>query len=151
MSPSLATDFEPDRVIDISDCIMGRVASHVAEAALDGDRIAIVNAERAVLTGRKNDVLERYRKRTELRSDRGPHYPKRPDGIVKRAVRGMLPYKTRRGREAFENVRVYVGNPFDETEYKLEVLEDTTLDRLSNIRFVHLGEISAKIGANETW
>ena len=143
-----AAEFDPDVVIDARDCILGRVASNVAEMALDGERVAVVNAEGAVVTGSEEDAVGTFRERTELGSDRGPAYPKRPDGILKRSVRGMLPYKRERGRQAFENVRVYVGNPVDEDP---EVLEETSLDRLSNIRFVHLGEVSEQIGANVTW
>lgn len=141
-------EFDADAIIDGAGCILGRVASEVAERALDGETIALVNAERLIITGDERDVVERYRKRTELGSDRGPYYPKRPDGIAKRAVRGMLPHTTKRGREAFEGVRVYVGNPYDEDG---ERLEGTTLDRLSSIRFVELGEVSERIGANVTW
>ena len=141
-------EFDPDAVVDSQDCILGRVSSKVAERAMDGERIAIVNAERAVITGGTEDVMSVYRDRVRVGSDRGPYYPKRPDGIFKRAVRGMLPYKTTRGREALENVRVYVGNPFDADE---EVLDDTSIDRLSKIKFVSLGEISDQLGANVTW
>ena len=141
-------EFDADLVVDARDCILGRVASEVAERALTGERIAIVYAEEAVITGRKNDVLDRYRKRDSLGSDQGPIYPKRPDGIVKRAVRGMLPMDRKRGREALSNVRVYVGNPFsDETT----VLPETSIDRVSTIRFIHIGEISDQLGANVTW
>ncbi|MBP2251705.1 large subunit ribosomal protein L13 [Halarchaeum solikamskense] len=143
-----AAEFDADVVVDARDCIMGRVASNVAELALDGQTVAVVNAEDAVITGTEEDVLGTYRKRAELGSDSGPYYPKRPDRIFKRAVRGMLPYKTDRGREAFENVRLYVGNQFDEEG---EVLDGTSLDRLSNIKFVSLGEISEELGANKTW
>ncbi|MFC6718850.1 50S ribosomal protein L13 [Natrialbaceae archaeon GCM10025810] len=145
-----AAEFDADVVVDARDCILGRVASEVAQRALDGERVAIVNAEDAVVTGDKEDVFETYRTRIRLGSDQGPNYPKRPDTIFKRAVRGMLPYKKARGREAFENVRVYVGNPY-EGEQEAQVLEGTSLDRLSNIRFVHLGEVSEQLGANVTW
>ncbi|MCU4740253.1 50S ribosomal protein L13 [Halobacteria archaeon AArc-m2/3/4] len=141
-------EFDADVVVDARDCILGRVASQVAQRALDGERVAIVNAEDAIITGDKEDVFETYRTRLQLGSDRGPYYPKRPDTIFKRAVRGMLPYKKQRGREAFENVRVYIGNPYDEDG---EILEDTSLDRLSNIRFVQLHEVSEQLGANVTW
>jgi len=141
-------EFEADVVVDARDCILGRVASQVAERAMDGERIAIVNAERAVITGSRDDVMSVYRDRVRVGSDRGPYYPKRPDGIFKRAVRGMIPYKTTKGREAFENVRVYLGNPYDEDP---TVLDETSLDRLSNIKFVSLGEISEQLGANVTW
>ena len=143
-------EFDADVVVDARDCILGRVASEVAQRALDGERVAIVNAEDAVITGDKEDVFETYRTRIQLGSDRGPNYPRRPDTIFKRAVRGMVPYKKKRGREAFENVRVYVGNPYED-DREAEIVEGTSLDRLSNIRFVHLGEVSEQLGANVTW
>lgn len=146
----MTAEFEPDSVIDARDCILGRVASQVAERALEGERIAVVNAEEAIITGGKEDVMGVFEKRTELGSDRGPYYPKRPDRIMKRSIRGMLPYKRPRGREAFEGVRVYVGNPFAENGDP-EILEGTSLDRLSNIKFVQLGEVSENLGANVTW
>ena len=143
-----AAKFEVDVVVDARDCILGRVASEVAQKALDGQRVAVVNAEDAVITGNPESTMATYRKRAEVGSDSGPYYPKRPDGIFKRSIRGMVPYKTDDGREAFENVRVYLGNPYDEDG---EVLDGTSLDRLSNIKFISLGEISEKLGANVTW
>jgi large subunit ribosomal protein L13 len=143
-----AMDFEADVVVDARDCIMGRVASEVAQKALAGEKVAIVNAEETVITGSEDDVMSVYRKRVEVGSDQGPYYPKRPDRIFKRAVRGMVPYKTDEGREALSNVRVYVGNPFDEDG---DVVDGTSLDRLSNIKFISLGEVSEKLGANVTW
>jgi len=143
-----AAKFDVDVVIDARDCILGRVASEVAQKALDGDRVAVVNAENAVITGNPESTMETYRKRADVGSDSGPYYPKRPDRIFKRSIRGMLPYKQDHGREAFENVRVYLGNPYDEDG---EVLDGTSLDRLSNIKFISLGEISEKLGANVTW
>jgi large subunit ribosomal protein L13 len=90
-------EFEADLVVDGAGCILGRVASQVAERALDGETVAVVNAERLVITGDEQEIVEKYRKRTELGSDRGPNYPKRPDGIMKRTIRGMLPHTTVRG------------------------------------------------------
>ena len=141
-------EFDADVVVDARDCIMGRVASNVAQRALDGDAVAVINAEQAVITGSEEDVVGTFQKRRELGSDRGPAYPKQPDRIVKRSIRGMLPYKKPRGREAFESVRVYIGNPLDAEG---EIVEGTSLDRLSSIKFVQVGEISEKLGANVTW
>ena len=141
-------EFDADVVVDARDCIMGRVASKVAETALDGQSVAVVNAERAVITGREEQIKAKYKKRVDIGADNAYFYPKRPDGILKRSIRGMLPHKQTRGREAFENVRVYVGNPHDEDS---EVLDGTSLDRLSNIKFVTLAEVSETLGANKTW
>ncbi|MFB6161863.1 MAG: 50S ribosomal protein L13 [Halococcoides sp.] len=143
-----ANTFEADAVIDARDCILGRVASQVAERALDGERIAVVNAEDAVITGDDEDIVENFRARIAVGSDQGPRSVKRPDALFKRSIRGMLPHKTPRGREALSNVRVYVGNPYDDSG---TVLENTSLDRLSNIRFVQLGEVSERIGGSVTW
>jgi large subunit ribosomal protein L13 len=143
---------DADVVVDARDCILGRVSSKVAQRVLDGETVAVVNAERAVITGNEESTMETYHTRAELGSDSGPYYPKRPDRIFKRAIRGMLPYKTEDGREAFANVRVYVGNPYERDEdVESVVLDGTSLDRLSNIKFTTLGEISESLGANVTW
>ena len=145
-------ELDADVVVDARDCILGRVASKVAQRALDGETIAVVNAERAVVTGNEESTLETFRKRREIGSDRGPAYPRRPDGIFKRSIRGMLPHKKTRGREAFSRVRVYVGNPYaDDDDFETEVLDGTSLDRLSNINFTTLGAVSEDLGANVTW
>jgi len=143
-----ASEFDADVVVDARDCILGRVASQVAERSLDGESVAVVNAEQAVITGGEDDIMSTFRKRAAVGSDSGPATVKRPDRIFKRSIRGMLPHKSDRGREAFSNVRVYVDNPFDEDG---EVLEGTSLDRLSNIKFLQLSEISEQLGANVTW
>ena len=143
---------DADVVVDARDCILGRVSSKVAQRVLDGETVAVVNAERAVITGNEEATMETYHTRAELGSDSGPYYPKRPDRIFKRAIRGMLPYKTEDGREAFANVRVYVGNPYERDEdAETVVLDGTSLDRLSNIKFTTLGDISESLGANVTW
>ncbi|MFP4591661.1 MAG: 50S ribosomal protein L13 [Halobacteriales archaeon] len=141
-------DFDPDVVVDADGCVLGRVASEVAERVQAGERVAVVNAEDAVVTGRKEEVIERYRKRVDIGSDQGPYQPRRPDGLLKRSIRGMLPMNRSSGREALANVRAYVGNPF---EADPEVLEGTELDPSATIRFVTLGEISHQLGATQTW
>jgi large subunit ribosomal protein L13 len=156
---SVAT-FDADLVVDAGDCILGRVASQVAERALNGERIAVVNAERAVVTGGEEDVMGVFETRAGLGSDRGPQYPKRPDRIMKRSIRGMVPHKRPRGREAFERVRVYVGNPYEGSDADgtdtddtdgATVLDGTSLDRLSTTEFVQLGAVSERLGGNVTW
>ena len=143
-----AAAFDADLVVDARDCILGRVASEVSQRALDGERVAVVNAEAAVITGNEESTIETYRERADAGSDRGPHYPTRPDGILKRSIRGMVPHRTDRGREALSNVRVYVGNPEDADG---TVVDGTSLDRLSNINFISLGEVSEQLGATKTW
>jgi large subunit ribosomal protein L13 len=145
-------ELDADIVVDARDCILGRVASKVAQRALDGETVAVINAEHAVVTGNEESTFDKYRTRRDLGSDRGPNYPLRPDGIFKRTIRGMLPYKKTRGREALQSVRVYVGNPYEHNDdHESVVLDGTSLDRLSNINFTTLGAVSEDLGANVTW
>jgi len=135
-------DFEADAVIDASFCVYGRVASRVAERALDGWKIAVINVEEAVITGSKEDILETHQKRLEIGSDQGPRYPKEPDRIFKRAVRGMLPYKTAEGREALESIRAFKGNPYEIQGIRFE---EASIEQRSTMKFVEIGEISGQL------
>ena len=97
-------------IIDADGAILGRLSSTVAQKLLAGEAITIVNAEKAVITGRKQDIYTKYRL---LRQRGGPHhgpfFPKQPNAILKRTIRGMLP-KDARGKKALRNLRVYVGD-----------------------------------------
>ena len=144
-------DAEETTLIDAEGAVLGRLASTLASRSLDGEQFAVVNAEKIVVSGAKTDVVEKYREKVdEHGSDRGPYHPKRPDGIAKRAVRGMLPYKRQRGKDAFSRVRFYVGVPaeYDDEEFEKP---DKVVDDIGQGGYVTLGEVSEKIGANVTW
>ena len=88
------------KVIDASDCIMGRLASSVAKTLLNGEEVHIVNAENAVISGSKDMVFGEYISKRNLNHPRkGPYYPRMPHMMLKRAVRGMIPYQKPKGRE----------------------------------------------------
>lgn len=145
-------DFDPDetRIIDGSGAVLGRLASTAASLTLDGECVVVVNAEDVVVSGDKDDVVEKYRRKTEFRSDRGPQQPKRPDGLLRRTVRGMVPYKKQRGRDAMDRLRIYVGVPQEYEDAELEPAE-SSVDNIGRGGYVRLGEISERIGANVTW
>ena len=53
------------KVIDADNLIMGRLASHVAKLLISGEEVAIVNAEKTIISGRKKNILAEYhQKRT---------------------------------------------------------------------------------------
>ncbi len=99
-------------VIDASDAILGRLASRVAKRLLKGEKIVIINAERAVITGNPRRTFKSYLEKRH-RGDRykGPFYPRYPDKLVRRTIRGMLPYKRPKGRSALRRLKVYSGRP----------------------------------------
>ena len=135
-------------VIDGDGLLLGRMASMVARRAMSGEEIAIVNAERAVISGSRARVLANYgRKRSRGSREGGPFFPRRPDHIVKRTIRGMLPYKRTVGSDAFKRVRVYVGVPVEFTGSEREVLEEAHMNRLNTPKFVTVGAVSTFLGA----
>ena len=100
------------KILDASGCVMGRLASHAAKSLLNGDEIHIINAEEAVISGNKDSVMGEYIEKRQLNHPRkGPFYPRMPHLMLKRAVRGMIPYQKPRGREAFKRLRVDIGKP----------------------------------------
>lgn len=139
------------KVIDATDLILGRLASLVAKELLNGEEIVIVNADECAITGSKESILQKYRERRERKSivnprRHGPHYPRRPDGILRRAIRGMLPYKKDKGRRAFKRLRVYVGTP-KEFEGKAESIEEIKVFKLEIPKYMKLKELSKLLGA----
>ena len=47
-------------IIDATNMIAGRIATHIAKKALLGEDIVILNSEKAVLTGNKDWLLSRF-------------------------------------------------------------------------------------------
>ncbi|AFK23097.1 50S ribosomal protein L13 [Pyrococcus sp. ST04] len=138
------------RIINADGLILGRLASKVAKMLLEGEEVVIVNAEKAVITGNRDVIFKKYKQRTELRTltnpRRGPFYPKRSDEIVRRTIRGMLPWKTDRGRKAFKRLKVYVGIPKEFQDKQLETIMEAHISRLSRPKYVTVGEVAKFLG-----
>jgi len=99
-------------VVDVSGLVLGRAASAIAQRLLKGESIVVVNAEKSVVTGGRQNVLAFYTANRARGSKRtGPHYPRYPDRIFRRTVRGMLPHLKTRGKEALDRLDVYIGVP----------------------------------------
>ena len=135
-------------VIDANGLIMGRLASIVAKRLLAGEVIDIVNAENTIVSGEKYAVFADYRHSVERgRPEYGPYFPKRPERILKRTIRGMLPYKRAGGKKAMSNLKVYCGVPAESKDEKIETLDAARVERLKTAKYVKLGEISKTLGA----
>jgi large subunit ribosomal protein L13 len=135
-------------VIDANNLILGRLASNVAKRLLNGEEIKIINAERTIISGRKDTTFERYR-RYVARGSRefGPRFPRRPDQIVSRTIRGMIPHTKATGREAYNRLKVYIGVPPELSKEQASTVEDASIMRLSTINYTVLGELSRKLGS----
>jgi len=133
-------------IIDADNAILGRLASVVAKRLLNGEEIIIVNAEKAVIIGNKPYIIEKYKERRDIGSVRkGPYYPKMPDRILRRTVRGMLPMKKAHGKEAYRRLKVYMGVPKDLQGNEFEIIEDAKNNKLEG--FITLKDLSIQLGA----
>jgi large subunit ribosomal protein L13 len=137
---------EPMKVIDAEGLILGRMASVIAKQLLTGDEVVVVNAEKALVTGSKKMVYAKYKKMRELSHARkGPHFPRMPDMILKRTIRGMIPYQKPRGRKAFKNLKVYIGLPKEFEGKKAESIKQAKGESIS--QYIVLGDVSRYLGA----
>ena len=135
-------------VIDADGLILGRLASIVAQRLISGEEIDVINAERALISGSPETTLSKYQTlRKKGSKEKGPYFPKRSDMILRRTVRGMLPYKKSVGRAALGRLRVYVGTPAELSSVNAKTLESAQKSRLSTIKVVELGKISQQLGA----
>ena len=135
-------------LINADGLIVGRLSSLVARKLLEGDEVTIINAEKAILTGSKAMTFREYRHAYERGSkEHGPYYPKRPDAIIKRTIRGMLPYTTQRGKDSMARLRIFIGTPTELAGQPAETLEQASVNRLSSYKYMQLGELSKLLGA----
>jgi len=101
------------KIIDGTKAVLGRLASYTAKQALLGEEIVILNCEKVIITGNRQNILEKFQdRRTKIGSgQKGPKHSRLAHLIVKRAIRGMLAHRKARGKEALGRVMCYVGVP----------------------------------------
>ncbi|WP_433372599.1 50S ribosomal protein L13 [Streptosporangium sp. CA-115845] len=112
-------------IIDATDIVLGRLASHVAillrgkhkpifaNHVDTGDFVIVINADKIALTGNKLEQKKAYRHSGYPGGLRSMAYgelmDKRPDRAVEKAVKGMLP-KNALGRKMIKKLKVYSGS-----------------------------------------
>ncbi len=137
-------------VYDAKDKVLGRLASTVAKELLNGKQVAVINAEKAFISGNKEMIAKRYKVRLGLQEkenpEHSPHWPRRPDMLVRRIIRGMLPYhKKPSGKAAFKRLRVFVGSPKELNGHKtIEV--KTKAPKSMYVGYVYIDELSELLG-----
>ena len=133
-------------VIDADGNVIGRLCTSVAKKILSGEEVVIVNAEKAIVTGSRDAILAGYKQKKDRgKVIHGPFYPRRADLILKRCVRGMLPWDHTRGRDAYRRVKCYVGVPKEfEAAEKVKLMGPT---KLSRERYVTLSQVSTYLGS----
>jgi len=136
-------------VVDATNCIAGRMCSHVSKLLLQGNKVAIVNAEKAMLSGNRYMTIREAKEYLEINSVtnpiHGPFHPRRPDTILTKMVRGMVPKQKTHGIEAFQRLRVYIGVPEEMKSAKMQSFEDSKITR-PEANYISMGEVAKQIG-----
>ena len=138
-------------VVDGTDHIAGRLSSNVAKLLLDGNRVSIINSERIMISGQKSTVVGEYKQFLKISSilhpKHGPFHPRKPDTIISRMIRGMLPRKKPSGINALKRLRAYVGSPKELKTFK-KVQFEKAIIRKSSSYYISMGELGRNVGWN---
>ena len=101
--------------IDASGAVVGRLGARVAKLLLANQQVEIINADKAVMAGSLSATKEHYLSRRGQKNKRTPEdspvWPRVPHLLLRRIIRGMLPHKSKRGRDAYHRLKVVVGAP----------------------------------------
>jgi len=133
-------------IIDAEGAILGRMCTNVAKRLLDGEQIAIVNSEKAIITGKKSAIKKRHKQKRDVGTyRRAPFFPRMPDRQVKRSVRGMIPYQTPHGRTAYKKLKCYIGVPKEFEGQPFEKIDDA---KKQPVEYMTVDELSKLLGVN---
>ncbi len=137
------------KIVDGTNLVLGRLASKVAKEALNGEEISVVNSEKAVIKGHREDILAQYQQMRDVGSKyKGPFFPRQPNMIVRRTIRGMLPRKKTTGREAFSRVKVYIGVPKTLEGKPAATYDDIKLGEAAKKSYMTVEHLSKQLGWN---
>lgn len=134
-------------IVDGTDMVLGRLASRIAKKLMEGEEVHLINAEKIVVSGIPANTVADYMQKRRLQQkatpEFSPKWPKIPHLMVRRVIRGMLPFKKAKGKAAFKKLRVYAANP----QIKGEA---ATFDDAKNKgfgRYMSVGEMCRQLGA----
>jgi large subunit ribosomal protein L13 len=134
-------------IIDATDLVVGRLATTAAKQALLGEKVDIVNCEKAVISGSRPNILAKYKqKRNRATVAKGPYLSKMPDRFIRRIIRGMLPYKNTKGELAFERVMCYIGVPSDLQGKKFDTIKNASIHTKELVKYMTVADLCQELG-----
>ncbi|KAI8439380.1 hypothetical protein MSG28_013190 [Choristoneura fumiferana] len=124
-------------VIDGRGHLLGRLAAVIAKVLLEGNKVVVVRCEQLNISGNffrnKLKFMSFLRKRCNVNPARGPFHFRAPSKILWKTVRGMIPHKTERGKDALRRLRSYDGCP-------------PPYDNRRRVVYCHVGRLSHEVG-----
>ena len=134
-------------IIDATDAIAGRLSTVVAKKAILGEKIDIINSEKALISGPAENTYAAWKQKFDRGiPSKGPFIRRRPDQLLRRIIRGMLPYKQGKGEKAYKNIICHIGVPEEFKGKEAITLKEAHIRRLSIDKYATLEEISKHLG-----
>lgn len=97
-------------VYDAKDAVVGRMGTVVAKQLLKGKEVYVINVEDALVSGNEDNFVNKFKRLTKMGhggSMKGPKVHRVPHKMVKRIIRGMLPWDKPRGREVYRRLKCF--------------------------------------------
>lgn len=128
--------------------VLGRLAGYVAKDALLGEDVVVVNCDKVIVSGKKTVVMAEKKQRWERRGYplKSQKLPRLSDRFVRRSIRGMLPWKISRGREAYKKVLCYIGVPVEFQGKPMVEVKAASAAKLPTLNYVTVKEICQYLG-----
>ena len=147
-----AVSIDKPIVVDATDHIAGRLSSNVAKLLLKGNRVSIVNCDKIMISGARSNIINEYKEFLEINSinhwKHGPKHPRRPDTIMKRMIRGMLPREKTSGKLAHKRLRTYIGSPKEVKSFK-KIRFEKAMIKKSSSNYTTMAHLGRTIGWTE--
>lgn len=138
-------------VVDGTDLLAGRLSSSVAKLLLQGNHVTVVNCEKIMISGNRRNIVKNYKTFLEIASilhpEHGPYHPRRPDTMIAKMIRGMLPRKKPSGWAAYKRLRTYIGVPSGLGSSKKTVFETAKITRPS-ANYTTVADLAKEVGWN---
>lgn len=135
-------------IVDGTNMVFGRLASKIAKNLMQGEEVHVINAEKIVISGVPENVVADYMQKRSLQNkgspEHSPKWPKIPHLLVRRMIRGMLPFKKAKGRTAFRNLKVYAKDP----KLSGEIITFPEAKNKGFAKSISIGELCKHLGAN---
>jgi large subunit ribosomal protein L13 len=140
------TTKSPITLVNAEGLIVGRMCSKIAKRLLNGEEVIILNAEKAVFSGKKKSKVAEAHLFLEVGAPmRGPFHYRRPDRFLRKTVRGMVPYKQPKGKAAYKRLKAYMGVPLEFNGKEMITFTEASSANLKGPHFT-LGELASEIG-----
>jgi len=136
-------------IVDGTNLLAGRLSSNVAKLLLQGNRVTVVNCEKILISGNRRNIIQNYKDFLSISSilhpEHGPYHPRRPDTIMSRMIRGMLPKKKPSGDAALRRLRTHIGVPSGLGATKKTVFDNAKITRPQS-NYTSMSDLAQEVG-----